>query len=189
MVVMSRRTMLAAGTSAACLAAGRSHAHGLASGLASLAEALKPIEPPTEAPDITFTGQDGNQHHLSEFRGRGMVINFWATWCAPCVAEMPSLSALSKTLAPADIAVLPLSSDRGGADVVGRWFQTHDVTGLPVLIDPKGEAARAFDARGIPTTVVIDREGRARAKVEGAADWSTPAAVTLIERLVNAGRG
>ena len=177
--------MLAAGVSAACLTAGRSHAHGLA----SLAEALKPIEPPAEAPDIAFSAQDGTQHHLSEYRGRGMVINFWATWCAPCVAEMPSLGTLSKALASANIVVLPLSSDRGGADVVDRWFQAHDVTGLPVLIDPKGEAARAFDARGIPTTVVIDREGRARAKVEGAADWSTPAAVALIERLVNAGQG
>ena len=69
-----------------------------------------------------------------------MVINLWATWCVPCVEEMPSLAALSKTLAPDDIAVLPLSSDRGGARVVEAFYQDHGITGLPVLLDPKGAA-------------------------------------------------
>ena len=73
-----------------------------------------------------------------------MVINLWATWCVPCVEEMPSLAALSKTLAPDDIAVLPLSSDRGGARVVEAFYQEHGITGLPVLLDPKGAAARAW---------------------------------------------
>ena len=82
-----------------------------------------------------------------------MVVNLWATWCAPCVAEMPALEVLSKVLAPQDIAVLPLSSDRGGADVVRAWYQQHGITGLPVLLDPKGALVKAFNARGIPTTV------------------------------------
>ena len=114
-----------------------------------------------------------------------MVVNMWATWCAPCVAEMPSLEALSKALAPQDIAVLPLSSDRGGAGGV-RLVQAHGITGLPVLLDPKGALARAFDARGIPTSVVINREGQACARLEGAADWSGSDAVALIQRLTSA---
>ncbi len=85
--------------------------------------------------------QDGATHHLSEFKGRGMVVNMWATWCAPCVAEMPSLEALSKALAPQDIAVLPLSSDRGGAERLQAWYQAHGITALPVLLDPKGAMA------------------------------------------------
>ena len=113
-----------------------------------------------------------------------MVINLWATWCVPCVEEMPSLAALSKALAPDDIAVLPLSSDRGGARVVEAFYQEHGITGLPVLLDPKGAAARAWHARGIPTSLIIDKQGRERARLEGSADWSTPAAAAIVRKLV-----
>ena len=119
--------------------------------LTPLAEGLEKLSPPADLPDGVFVTRDGASHHLSEFKGRGMVVNMWATWCAPCVAEMPSLQVLSKALAPQDIAVLPLSSDRGGADVVAAWYQAHGITALPVLLDPKGAMARAFNARGIPT--------------------------------------
>jgi thiol-disulfide isomerase/thioredoxin len=113
-----------------------------------------------------------------------MVVNMWATWCAPCVVELPSLDALAKALAPQDIAVLPLSSDRGGAAAVESWYRQHGITGLPVLLDPKGALARAFNARGIPTTVVINASGRVVARLEGAADWGSPAAQALIQKLV-----
>jgi thiol-disulfide isomerase/thioredoxin len=152
--------------------------------LAPLSEGLDLISPPTDPPDAAFSMQDGSTHHLSEFKGRGMVVNMWATWCAPCVAEMPALEALSKALAPHDIAVLPLSSDRGGANAVQSWYQAHNITALPVLLDPKGAMARAFNARGIPTTVIIDTAGKVVARLEGAADWSAPAAQALIEKLV-----
>jgi peroxiredoxin len=99
---------------------------------------------------------------------------------------MPALEALSKTLAPQDIAVLPLSSDRGGADTVAAWFQAHGITALPVLLDPKGAMARAFDARGIPTTVIINKSGNVVARLEGAADWASPDAAAAI-RLLTAG--
>ena len=136
-------------------------------------------------PDITFRSADGAAHHLSDFIGHGMVINLWATWCAPCVEEMPSLAKLSKALAPEDIAVLPLSSDRGGAQAVQAFFQEHAITGLPVLLDPRSAAAHAWGARGIPTSVLVDRKGREVARLEGSADWSTPAAVQLVRKLVS----
>jgi thiol-disulfide isomerase/thioredoxin len=152
--------------------------------LEPLAEALRPVSPPENPPDGVFVAQDGSVHRLGEFKGHGMVVNMWATWCAPCVAEMPSLAALSKALAPRDIAVLPLSSDRGGAETVQAWYKAHGITGLPVLLDPKGVMARAFDARGIPTSVIIDTGGKVVARLEGAADWSSPAARALILKLV-----
>jgi thiol-disulfide isomerase/thioredoxin len=151
--------------------------------LAPLSEGLDPVSPPQDPPDAAFLTQDGTEHHLSEFKGRGMVVNMWATWCAPCVAEMPSLEALSKALAPHDIAVLPLSSDRGGADVVQAWYQAHGITLLPVLLDPRSAVARAFNARGIPTTVIINTGGKVVARLEGAADWSAPEGQALVRKL------
>jgi thiol-disulfide isomerase/thioredoxin len=178
--LITRRGLFAAGgTLAAGLITRKLHAQELH----DLSRSLVMTDPPVAAPDIVFVSADGKEHHLREFLGHGMVINLWATWCVPCVAEMPSLAALSKILAPDDIAVLPLSSDRGGARVVQAFYQDHEIAGLPVLLDPKGAAARAAHARGIPTSLVIDRKGQERARLEGSADWSTPAAAATVRRL------
>lgn len=181
MHLITRRAVLAAcGTLAATLAPRNPYARELP----DLAEVLVPLDPPQAPPDGVFLDADGGSHTIASFLGHGMVINFWATWCQPCIAEIPSLAALSRALAPHDIAVLPLSSDRGGADVVGRWFKDHDVTGLPILLDPKGALSRAWGGKGIPTTHIIARDGKERARLEGAADWSTATTIALIERLV-----
>jgi thiol-disulfide isomerase/thioredoxin len=156
----------------------------LAEELPPLSEGLQPVSPAAAPPDGVFVTRDGASHRLAEFKGRGMVVNLWATWCAPCVAEMPSLDVLSKALAPHDIAVLPLSSDRGGARVVEAFYQEHEITGLPVLLDPKGAAGRTWHVRGIPTSLVIDKLGRERARLEGSADWATPAAAAIVRKLV-----
>ena len=183
MVLIMRRCLLAAaGTLAAGLGARKPHA----AEAHDLATELVPTVPPVPAPDIAFVAADGSQHHLQDFLGHGMVINLWATWCGPCVDEMPSLAALSKVLAPYDIAVLPLSSDRGGIKVVQAFYDEHEISGLPVLLDPKGTAARAWQAHGIPTSVIIDRKGQERARLEGSADWSTPKAAELVRKLVTA---
>jgi thiol-disulfide isomerase/thioredoxin len=183
-MMIHRRSALAAaaGTLAATVWPRKPHAETLP----SLAEVLEKLNPPTEPPDGVFVTQDGVSHNLAEFKGRGMVVNMWATWCIPCVAEMPALEVLSKALAPQDIAVLPLSSDRGGADTVSAWYQAHRITALPVLLDPKGAMARAFNARGIPTTVIINIAGQVTARLEGAADWASPEAQVLIRKLTAA---
>jgi hypothetical protein len=80
--------------------------------------------------------------------------------------------------------VLPLSSDRGGAPIVEKYFRSHGLTGLDVLLDPQGAAARALGARGVPTTVVIDRQGRERARLEGAADWTAADMLAALRKLV-----
>lgn len=182
MISIARRTVLAAGATLATALAPRKL--WAAPKLRDLADVLTPTVPPVAPPDAAFFDAGGTEHRVAEFLGRGMVVNLWATWCAPCVAEMPSLENLSATLAPFDIAVLPLSSDRGGIETVRAWYKDHDVTALPVLTDPKGALARAWGAHGLPTTVIIDRNGRDVARLEGPADWSSAQALALIRALV-----
>lgn len=153
--------------------------------LPELAQTLQKRQPPARPPSIVFTDASGAAHSLEEFRGRGMVVNLWATWCVPCVAEMPSLEVLSRALAASDIAVLPLSSDRGGVAKVTAFYRERGITALPILLDPRGAIGQAWGIVGIPTTLLIDRQGREVARVGGAADWSTPQATTLVRTLLS----
>lgn len=134
-------------------------------------------------PEMTFTDAAGKAHAVADFAGRGLVINLWATWCPPCVAEMPALDRLATALAAEGIVVLPLSSDRGGASVVQAFYERTQVRSLGVWLDPRGAAARALGARGLPTTVIVDRGGRERARLEGDAAWDAPEFMAAIRRL------
>jgi thiol-disulfide isomerase/thioredoxin len=183
MLMTTRRMVLAsAGNLAAVLALGKLRAE-VPDELPGLF-ALRLKRPPAPLPEISFLSEDGAEHQLSEFAGHGLVVTLWATWCAPCVAEMPALAKLAHTLAPDDIGVMPLSSDRGGAPVVRRFLEDHGIVGLPVLLDPKGAATRAWGVRGIPATLIIDKWGREQARLEGPADWSTPEAAARVMELV-----
>jgi thiol-disulfide isomerase/thioredoxin len=186
MALTTRRAVLAAATT---LVASLAPRKPMARELPDLTEVLIPVDPPRTPPDGVFLDADGGEHTIASLAGHGMVINFWATWCQPCIAEMPSLVALAQALAPHDIAVLPLSSDRGGAKIVSAWFEQHGITGLPILLDPKGALSQAWGGKGIPTTHVIARDGKERARLEGAADWSTPASIALIQALVETSAG
>jgi thiol-disulfide isomerase/thioredoxin len=94
-------------------------------------EGLTPTEPPVAASDQGFTDADGKPVSIADFKGKGLVLNLWATWCVPCVAEMPALDALMERLAKEDILVLPLSSDRGGAPVVQKFYAAHNADHRP----------------------------------------------------------
>jgi thiol-disulfide isomerase/thioredoxin len=132
----------------------------------------------------TFLDGEGTTRRLADYAGRGLVVNLWATWCVPCVVEMPELQELAHKVAGDGILVLPLSSDRGGAEVVRRFYANNGITGLPLLLDPRGEAARAWGSRGLPTTLVIDRQGREVGRVEGAIDWASAATIAELRRVV-----
>jgi thiol-disulfide isomerase/thioredoxin len=140
-------------------------------------------DPVRAAPDIGFRDGQGQERRLASFAGRAMVLNFWATWCAPCVRELPALAALAPRAAAEGISVLALSQDGGGAAVVRAYFAAHRIADLPVWLDPEGAAGRAMGIRGVPTTFLINRRGRIVALLEGAADWSSDAALARIRGL------
>ena len=134
------------------------------------------------------TDAAGKEHSFTDFAGRGLVVNLWATWCPPCVAEMPALERLARALAGEGVVVLPLSSDRGGRAQVEAFYQRVGITGLEVWLDPRGAAARGMGVRALPTTVIVDRAGMEQARLEGEAEWDHPALVAAVRRLVGPGR-
>jgi thiol-disulfide isomerase/thioredoxin len=136
------------------------------------------------APAVTFTDAEGREHGFQDFPGEGLVVNLWATWCPPCVAEMPALDRLQALLRGERVRVLPLSSDRGGRAVVEGFYQRLGLRELGLWLDPRGAAARGLGVRGLPTTVILDRAGFERARLEGEAEWDSPALVAAVRRLV-----
>jgi thiol-disulfide isomerase/thioredoxin len=147
-------------------------------------ERLQLHDRPRAAPAFSLRDSDGGEVEPGSFLGQGVVLNFWATWCPPCVEEMPALDRLHAALANDRITVVAASQDRGGAAVVRAFYERLRLRGLPIWLDPRGAAGRAFGVRGLPTTVILDREGRERARLEGAAAWDAPAAIAELRRLI-----
>ena len=152
-------------------------------------QALRHGPPGPALPDFEFTTASGEKRTLADYKGQGVVLNFWATWCGPCIKEMPALDQLARTLRGDNIAVLPLSSDRGGASVVEKYYKDNGIANLPVLLDKSGDAARAIHARGLPTTVILDADGRERQRVEGAVEWARSDVVAALRASVGRSAG
>lgn len=147
-------------------------------------EAFDPARP---LPDFSFTDEAGREHGVADFAGQVLVINLWATWCPPCVAEMPTLDRLQQKLGGIGVRVLALSQDRGGAAVVRRFYERTEVKHLGVWLDPRGGAARTLGARGLPTTLIVNREGREALRLAGEAEWDSPEMLTLITAIARSG--
>ena len=142
---------------------------------------IERITPPGDLPDTPVTAMDGTTKHLmSDWKGQVVVLNFWATWCIPCVAELPALDHLAAD--NPGITVLALSADRAGADAVRPFLAAHNITHATILLDPHMEAGRAFNVAGFPTTLIIDPSGHLRGRLEGPANWA--AAADTIKSLV-----
>lgn len=164
--------------------------------LTAAASALSASEPPLKGwfaegyqtreaspPDTPFTHlREGEEQAvtLADYKGDVLLVNFWATWCAPCVEEMPALDALEAELAGEDFSVLVVSNDRRGAEQVLPFYEEHGLEHLGIWLDPRGEFMRAMESRGLPTSFVIDREGQVVGLVEGAAPWDSAEAIELL---------
>lgn len=143
---------------------------------------------PKVPPALAFSEFDGTPRTLADFRGRVLLVNFWATWCAPCIEEMPALDRLQAIVDGNDFAVLALSTDRQGRSQVEPFVGKLGLSKLSIYLDPKGDAMRALGLRGLPTTMLFDREGREIGRLEGAAAWDSPDAQSLIRYYLEAGR-
>ena len=130
-----------------------------------------------------FDAQDA-EHTIADYKGQGIVLNFWATWCAPCIKEMPDLIHLKKLLTEDQITVLALSVDRGGAKKIISFFKKYGLEDLDVLVDKKSKMARKSGVRGLPVTILIDAEGHERGRVIGIAPWGEPEVVDFVRRCI-----
>lgn len=144
-------------------------------------------EAPRPVPDTPFLDTAGRALDLSAFEGRVVLLNFWATWCAPCIREMPTLDRLQAALGGPAFTVLVVSEDRGGAKVAVPFLDKLGIERLSTHLDRKGELARAFGLLGLPTTILIDRAGREIGRLQGPAEWDAPEAGELIRHFMAAG--
>ena len=140
---------------------------------------------PQRAPSAEFRNANGKHLTLADFRGRVVLLNIWATWCGPCVSEMPSLDRLQALHQGDGLAVLAVSIDRQGPSTVRRFFAQTGIRNLPLYLDADGATARAFGARSIPTTLLIDRDGNVVGSLVGAMQWDSPDALSLIRHYLD----
>lgn len=137
---------------------------------------------PTPVPETTFTDPQGGTHSLADYRGKVVLLNFWATWCAPCREEMPALDALQAELGGEDFQVVAIATGHNPPPAITKFLAEAEVTNLPVLLDPRQQLAREMGVMGMPVTVLIDRDGQEIARLMGGADWASDAAKTLVRQ-------
>lgn len=139
--------------------------------------------------DTAFTSQDGGDMTLAAFEGKYTLVNFWATWCAPCREEMPQLATLQDVFGGDTFEVVTIATGRNAVPAMQAFFEDIGVTNLPLHRDPGQALARDFGVLGLPVTVILDPTGQEIARLQGEADWAAPEARALIAALIGAEAG
>ncbi len=170
---------MAAGTATAAPAAQAPPLEG------AFADNFTLLDPPVPAPPEAFADLAGGRVRLAAFKGRVVLLNFWATWCAPCVREMPSLDRLQAALGARGLSVVAVSLDRAGKEVIEPFRARLGLKHLGLYHDPKAALFRAFGVSGLPTSFLIDRRGRIVGGYPGPAEWDSPEARALIEHYLD----
>ncbi len=142
------------------------------------------FQDPAALPQGGFTDRSGGSHDFADWKGQWLLVNFWATWCAPCRKEMPGLDALQAEFGDRGLTVLPIATGRNAPAAMDRFLTETGVDHLTVYLDPKQALARQAGALGLPMTLLVDPEGRVVAKMIGDADWSGDSARAIVEALL-----
>lgn len=139
-----------------------------------------PYDEPRPVKDFTFLNAAGAEEKLSDYRGRVLVVNFWATWCAPCREEMPSLDRLQAELGGDDFTVLAVGQDLQGMEKVTEFFDKYAIRSLAPINDKSSQSSRSAGAFGLPATMILNAEGKEVGRLVGPAEWDSPEAKALI---------
>jgi thiol-disulfide isomerase/thioredoxin len=139
---------------------------------------------PKPLPDLAFTDAEDKPIKLADYKGKTVLLNFWATWCAPCVKEMPSLDKLQAEMGKDKFVILPLSLDGPSKPKVAPFYADRKLTNLGIYFDKGKKTMSALDVSVLPTSVLIDPQGREIGRLEGDADWDKPEALALMKAAV-----
>ena len=135
--------------------------------------------------EVRFTDAAGAPMTLADFKGKTILLNLWATWCAPCREEMPSLDRLQRELGSDTFEVVALAVDRAGPEAARKFLDEIGVTSLKLYSDTTTRSGSALRAVGMPTTILIDAEGREIGRLPGPYEWDAPEAKALIQAELN----
>lgn len=144
---------------------------------------------PLELPDFSFADAEGGSKTLADFRGKVVLLNIWATWCVPCREEMPAFDELQTKLGGEDFEVVAVNIDKGGGEKAASFLKETGATNLALYTDPSGKLFVTLKAVGMPTTLLIDRDGKEIARLVGPADWASAEAIAVMQAAIDAGSG
>ena len=141
---------------------------------------------PKALPDLAFTDADDKPVKVADYKGKTVLLNFWATWCAPCVKEMPSLDKLQAEMGKDKFVVLPLSLDGPSKPKVAPFYADKKLANLGIYFDKGKKTMSTLDVSVLPTSVLIDPQGREIGRLEGDADWDKPESIALMKAAIAA---
>ena len=137
----------------------------------------------SSAPELTLNRLGGGIAHLSDYRGKWVLLNFWATWCSPCVAEMPSMEEFSQKFKAKNLVVLAVSVDRGGPEKVKKFVKQYGLT-FDIFHDPESDSSNKYRVSSLPSTFVINPKGEIVSQAEGMREWNDPEIVAYFDDLM-----
>lgn len=142
------------------------------------------LQPPRQVPGTPFVNAEGEEVSLADFRGKVLLVNLWATWCGPCKTEMPTLDALQAEMGGKDFQVIAISMDRKGPEVARQFLEQQNLDNLALYADPSGRMVGELAVRGLPFTMLVNRNSKIVGRLTGPAEWDAPEAEALVEHYI-----